>query len=69
MNAINFWLSTDAENLLVEQKPLSVKKSSKNCDHKIVIDSQLKFQQMDGFGASFTDRATGVKPSRGGTSR
>ncbi len=55
MSVINFWLSTDAENLLVEQQPLPVKKPGKKCSYKIVIDSENKFQQMTGFGASFTD--------------
>jgi len=57
MNVINFWLSTNAENLLVEQKPLPMKKTSKKSDYKIVIDDKVKFQQMAGFGASFTDSA------------
>ena len=57
MNVIDFWLSTTADNLLVEQKPLTAKKPDEDCSYKIVIDDKIKFQEMAGFGASFTDRA------------
>jgi glucosylceramidase len=54
--AVNVWLSTaDQRNKLAPQHDLMLHQGPVHGDYVINVDKDLKYQQMEGFGASFTD--------------
>ena len=58
--SIQFWLSDIINNkMLVQMTPLSFKTDNKTTNpYTIYVNDNIKYQQMDGFGASLTDSAT-----------
>jgi glucosylceramidase len=56
MDKVDIWTTTiDQENLLTRENPVYFAAGSFDYRYRVTVDEQKTYQQMDGFGASFTD--------------
>jgi glucosylceramidase len=55
-STVNVWMTTiDQKNLLKQQEDIKLSQDKANVKYEFNIIESRKYQQMDGFGASFTD--------------